>query len=264
MLAAVLLAAAAPRALAANAVQVRASVDRAVVGLGDPFVYTVEAHGPSDMRVVADTGSFVAVGPAQRLRTSGGRVVRIEQRLICLDRPCAPADGPRRVLLPRALVISSGSRTLAPPVAITMRPRVPASAVAAARVQYRVEEQVRPASAPWWLAFAALVLLAFASLVAGVAFVSRRRTSVDADGAGSGARARQGLEHALRLLRESARRPVPDRRRAADYVARTVAEGGGDAVADDATRVAWSATEPGTATVEELADRVEAKRGSGS
>jgi hypothetical protein len=259
-LAVLLLAAVAPRALAANGVQVRASVDVAVVGLGDPFVYTVEAHGPSDLRVVADTGPFVAVAPAKR--THEGDVVRVEQRLICLDRACSPGNDPRRVLLPRAVVISGGSRTLASPVAITVRPRVPASAVTAARVQYRVEDHVRPASAPWWLAVAVLLLLALASLAAAVTLVARSRRR--ADGVASHARAQRGLEHALRLLRESAQRPVPDRRRAADYVARTVAERGREPVADDATRVAWSATEPAKPAVEELADRVETTLGSGS
>lgn len=262
LLAAVLLAAAAPTALAARTVQVSASVDIAVVRLGDPFVYTLEAHGPSDMRVVADTGPFVAVAPAKRRRTHGGEVVRIEQQLICLDRGCSPGKDPRQVLLPRALVISGGSRTLAAPAAITVRPRVPASAVAATRARYRVQDQVRGVSSPWRLVVAALILLAVASLTAAATLLARslRRS----DGAASLARAQRGLEHALQLLRESARRPVPDRRRAADYVARAVAEGGGDVVAAEATRVAWSATEPATVAVEELADRVETTLGSGS
>jgi hypothetical protein len=262
LLAAVVLAAAAPRALAATAVQIRASVDVAVVGLGDPFLYTVEARGPSDMRVVADTGSFVAVAPARRQRTHGGEVVRIEQRLTCLDRGCAPGNAPRRVLLPRALAISGGARAFASPVAITVSPRVPASAVRAARAHYRVEDDVRPASAPWRLAAAGLGLLAVASLAAAAALVRRERRRPGR--IPPHAHAQRGLEHALRLLRESARRPVPDRRRAADYVARAVSERGRDPIADDATRVAWSATEPATPAVEELADRVETTLGGGS
>jgi archaellum component FlaG (FlaF/FlaG flagellin family) len=262
LLAAVLFAAAVAPALAARGVQVSAGVDVATARLGDPFVYTVEAHGPSDMRVIADPGPFVAIAPAKRRRTHGGEVVRIEQRLICLDRTCSPGNVPRRVVLPRALVISGGSRTLAAPAAITIRPRVPASAVAAPRARYRVQDQVRAASAPWLLVVAALVLLAAASLTAAVTLLTRslRRSATVAPDA----RAQRGLEHALRLLRESARRPVPDRRRAADYVALTVAEGGGDVVAAEATRVAWSATAPATLAVEELADRVETTLGSDS
>ena len=70
-----------------------------------------------------------------------------------------------------------------------------------------------------------------------------------------------GLAHALRLLRESARRPVPDRRRAADYVARAAARRGSDSAAD-AIRLAWSAPDPQPPEVAALADRVEATTGA--
>jgi hypothetical protein len=85
----------------------------------------------------------------------------------------------------------------------------------------------------------------------------RRRTT------DSGERLRGGLEHALRLLRESARRPVSDRRRAADYVARAAGTRGSD-VAVDATRVAWSKSDPQPPEVTALADRVETTLGNAS
>jgi hypothetical protein len=67
------------------------------------------------------------------------------------------------------------------------------------------------------------------------------------------------LERALRLLRESARRPGPDRRRAADYLAQTLEAGAALPLARDATRVAWSPPEPAPIDVESLAARAEAE-----
>jgi hypothetical protein len=63
-----------------------------------------------------------------------------------------------------------------------------------------------------------------------------------------------GLADALRLLRESAGRPVADRRRAADFAGQmTDAE-----VRDEATRIAWAPPDPEAGDVDALADRIEA------
>jgi hypothetical protein len=72
-----------------------------------------------------------------------------------------------------------------------------------------------------------------------------------------------GLERALRLLRESAGRPAPDRRRAADYAGRAAAaERGGAQLSDDASRVAWSPPDPEPTDVGALAERIETALGS--
>ena len=107
----------------------RATVDRDVVGLGDPFLYVVEVHGPPDMRVFAEAGPFVVAARPSRSRSNAGTVVRIEQRLICLDRGCAPGEGRRRVALPPVRVKTGQVQSLAPPAKITLAPRVPESAV---------------------------------------------------------------------------------------------------------------------------------------
>jgi hypothetical protein len=253
--------AAAPAATAESAV-VRATVDRQVVGLGDPFLYVVEVHGPPDSTVFAEPGPFVAESPPKRSVSDGGKVVRIEQRLICLDRGCAADGRRRRVALPPVRVISGGARILGAPVTITIEPRVPVTAVKESRVRYRFDDTVRPAGGPSRAAIVALVLLAVVC-VAAAAFllapgVTRRRT------ADSGESLRGGLERALRLLRESARRPVPDRRRAADYVARAAETRGSDVAVVDATRVAWSKHDPQPPEVTALADRVETTLGNAS
>lgn len=247
---------------AAESVVVRATVDRQVVGLGDPFVYVVEVRGAPNATVFAEPGPFVVVTPPRRSVSDGGKVVRIEQRLICLDRSCAPDGRRRRVALPRVRVLSGGTRTLGAPVTITLEPRVPETAVKESRARYRFDDTVRPAGAPSRAAIVALVLLAIVSVAAAALLVApgskRRRTTQ------SGERRRGGLEHALRLLRESARRPVSDRRRAADYVARAAETRGSHVAAVDAIRVAWSKPDPESTDVTALADQVETALGNAS
>ena len=242
-------------AVAADGVVVRATVAPQAVGLGEPFVYSVEVRGPSEMTVFADAAPFVAAAPPRRSRSDGGRLVRIEQRLLCLDRACAPGSRSRVVPLPRVRVVSGSGPTLGGSVAVTLVPHVPEAAVKASRAQYRADSTVRAAGAPWRTTFAALVVLATIALIAAAVILVRRARPAAAKGVDSLGRP-GGLAYALRLLRESARRPVPDRRRAADYVARAVPRDRGDAAAE-ASRIAWSAPEPQPPEVVALADRVE-------
>ena len=109
--------------------------DHRSVGLGDPFRYTVEARGDSTLKVIADTGPFavVAAPKISRSHSGGQTVVRIEQTLACLDRGCAPGAEPRGVLLPAARAVDRSGTVTAPVAALTLVPRVPASAVAASR-----------------------------------------------------------------------------------------------------------------------------------
>jgi hypothetical protein len=245
---------AAGSAAADDGVVVRTTVAPHAVGLGEPFVYSVEVRGPAGMTVFADTAPFVAAAPPRRSRSDGGRLVRIEQRLLCLDRACEPDRRSRLVSLPRVRVVSGGAPTLGARVAVTVVPHVPEAAVKASRAQYRVDSTVRAPGAPWRTTFAALMVLAIAALLAAALMLIRRARPAAA-GVGSLGRP-GGLAHALRLLRESARRPVPDRRRAADYVARAVSCERGDAAAE-ASRIAWSAPDPQPPEVVALADRVE-------
>ena len=249
----------------ASAATVNVTLDHRSVGLGDPFRYTVEARGDSTLKVIADTGPFavLAAPNISRSHSGGQTIVRIEQTLACLDRGCAPGVQPRSVLLPAARATGASGGVTAPAAAITLVPRVPASAVAALRAVYRRQVEVprpstpvSPGLAAVLLAAAAVLLLALASLLAWRGLRRQHGLPVRDRIAG-------GLERALRLLRESAGRPVPDRRRAADYAGRAAAARGGEQVAHEASRIAWAPPEPEPADVSALAEHIESAVGSG-
>jgi hypothetical protein len=92
----------------------------------------------------------------------------------------------------------------------------------------------------------ALAAIALLSLVAAVALVvvpTRRRRRADVD----------ALARAVRLVRESAGRPEPDRRRAADLLARAAGARDRGGLAAEARRIAWAPPDPTVDAVEELA-----------
>jgi hypothetical protein len=231
---------------------VHVSVDHRAVGVGDPFVYTVEASGTSPVRVTADSGPFAVLEAPQVTRSHDGGVetVRVSQRLICIDRGCAPGASPRTVLLPRVRV-TTGDESLSSQAQVVVAPRVPGAAVAASRAPYRTQLTVPAASTPLAPGLLAGLLLAaaVALVLAAVVLVLRGRRPAEAR-----ARRPLGLRDALVLLRESAGRPVADRRRAADFAGR-FADG---AAREEATRVAWGPPGPEAADVGALADRIEA------
>jgi hypothetical protein len=250
---------------AAGAATVHATLDHRTVGLGDPFRYTVEARAASDtLRVSADTGPFaiVAAPKTSRSRTDGVTIVRVEQTLVCLDRGCVPGAQPRTVLLPAARAITASGSAIAPAASITLTPRVPVSAVAVSRAVYRRQVDVPPPSTPISLGAAAVLFAVAAAVLAALAALLvwrgvRRRGTVPVQRRVAG-----GLERALRLLRESAGRPVPDRRRAADYAGLAAAARGGAQVAGEASRIAWAPPDPEPADVGALAEHIESAVGS--
>lgn len=218
---------------------VQASVHPAQVGIGDTFQYVVVAKGLSgaQARVVADPGPFELARPSSVHRD--GDTVRVVQTLVCVDRSCAPGDTARRVTLPAP---RAGS-TVGAAQAVTVVPRVPAQAVAAPRAVYREQTQVPGSAAPFVAVAVVLVIAAVLLALTGAALLAvRRRPEADARGP-------LGLADALRLLRESAARPVPDRRRASDLVARLAGSA-------EATELAWAPPPPEPSDVERLAERV--------
>ena len=86
------------------------AVAPATVGVGDPIAYTVVVRLPArtvdaaSLQIFADTGPFTQIGPTTTTRRTEGDavVVTLEQRLACLDLPCAPADQAARIRLPVA------------------------------------------------------------------------------------------------------------------------------------------------------------------
>jgi len=253
--------AAAPAAGAASGgPTVRASLAPSSVGVGDPFTLTIDAtaRGGGDLRILADSGPFVELG-SPHLSRSGGRV-RLVETLACVDRSCAPGAKPRRVVLPPPRASLGSAAAVGPALVVTVVPHVPQSSVAAAAARYREQTQVARSAAPFGLVAGAAIALAAVLAGAGLALavLALRRPSRAAT---SGIGRAVDLELALRLLRESAARPVPDRRRAADLVAVAAAGEVGDEPATAATRVAWAPPPPGPADVESLARSVESAAG---
>jgi hypothetical protein len=233
--------------IARAGVSVGGSVQPSTVHFGDRFRYVVEAEGVGDgrLRVIADPGAFEIVGAPTTTRS--GDTVHITETLICLSRACVPNDTPRVVTLPAPKAFFGAESITGAAVNVTVAPRVSAAAVK--RGKYVEQKDIAPVHVR--LALGAGISIAFAAVLIGIAAaLAWRRRRMQAAAAGwTGTR----LELALRFLRESAGRPVDDRRRAADFAARAT-EG---SVADEATRLAWGPPEPGAADVETLADDVE-------
>jgi hypothetical protein len=245
---AALLAALSAAAPAAAAPVLRASVEPARVSVGDPFTYVVEAEGVGAATIEADAGAFDAVAEPRVERD--GDSVRVVQRLACLGAACVPETGPRAVALPAP---RAGAATGAPAI-VTVVPRLSAAAVRAERPAFRATTtapdppRAGPAVPALWAA-AALLALAGATLLAAEVRARRRSRRCAAE-------AGDLRDRAVRLLRESALRPPPDRRRAADLARRVVGSG---ELAAAASRLAWSRPEPAPEDVEWLAARVESE-----
>jgi hypothetical protein len=261
---------AAPAAVAAAPpLVVTSSVDRASASVGDRIV--VRLHAAFDpaavdaatVRAELRPGALSPLGPPRLARSAGS--LEVTQLVACLEAACAPTGGAsRRVELPPARAVArlrAGDRSAeaeGAPLVVAVVPRVSAAAVAARRAPYVRQTAVPPPgyrSAPGPLS---AVLLACSLLLLALAVrvvAPRRRSSASASGAHA---ARLG--RALRLVRESARRPGDDRRRALDLLAETLAERAGPRV-DEATRLAWSPREPEAADATALADAVESSVG---
>lgn len=202
------------------------------IGFGDAFTYVVEARGEA-VSIVAPTAPFTRLGPPRLERA--GTLVRLTQRVACLDARCLAAAPTKRVTLPppRARI---GSRTIAgEPVSVSVRSRVTRTRAAAGDEAYR-----RDTSLPAVAAAAGVAWLVPATVAIGLVLVllvllrpsrTRRRSAVDA------------VPRAIRLLRESATRDAADRRRAAALLART-AEPRAQALAEKATTAAWARPSP--------------------
>ncbi|HEY1318031.1 MAG TPA: hypothetical protein VGF10_12485 [Gaiella sp.] len=246
-------------------IRVQADAQPARAGVGDAIRYVVVARFPasavdaSSVRIFADAGALVQTGPATTTRRVDGSalVVTLVQHVACLDLPCAPAAGARRVRLPAPRVTAElTDRGVAigrtEPVTVVVEPRVAGADVRAATPPYRQQTALPAAdgragglSGPFTAAAAVFALIAV--LLAVVAL--RPRSRPDAHEA--------ELARAVRLLRESAGRPVSDRRRAADLVSRVTGSVGARSIAADAARLAWSESSPKAEGTVALAERAE-------
>jgi len=250
--------------LQAAPIHVQAETQPARVGIGDPIRYVVVARVPanqvdaSSVRIFADSGPLAPTAPARTTRRTEGAtlVVTLVQHLACLDVPCAPVHGPRRVGLPPARVTAAltGKGVAigrADPATLVVEPLVADADVGAARPAYREQTALPPAEdragrlvMPIMGAAAALLVVALSLAV--LALRPRARARREAE-----------LARAVRLLRESAARPVTDRRRAADLVSRVAGSAGAGSVAGDASELAWSPDSPEPEGAVALAERAE-------
>jgi hypothetical protein len=255
----------APGTVRAAPIRVQAEARPARVGVGDPIRYVVVARLPesaveaSTVRIFADSGPLAPTAPATTTRRTEGStlVVTLVQRLACLDLPCAPVQGPRSVSLPAARVSAAlrgrGVATgRADPATLVVEPLVAGADVRAARPAYREQTALPVADgragrlvAPIMGAAAVLGVVALSLVV----LVLRPRSRAS--------RREAELARAVRLLRESAARPVTDRRRAADLVSRVAGSTGARSVAAEASELAWSASSPKPEGTVSLAERAE-------
>ena len=230
---------------------------------GDTFAYVIRVTTPEASadaaRIVSDVAPFTRLAPAHVTRavSNGVATITVTETVACLAVGCLPPKAGASVTLPAARVTANGAAVTAEPVAVRVGSRV-----TAAEVKARNPAFSRPTSLPApttsfdpALAAVGLAALGVALVVVGLIVLLaplRRR---------DGARAAEVLdpvERAARLLRESAGRDAPDRRRAAALASRVAEE---QRLANDAATVAWSRPEPGPPDATTLADRLEQAAG---
>ena len=251
---AALVVAAGAEAATAPPPSVAASAPR-TIGFGDAFDYVVEATVPASdaetAELTAGVGPFTVLDakPIERERRGDATVIRLVRRLACMDEGCVGRARSQHIVLPAPVVVVGSRSRAGTGAAITVRGRIalpPPSPGPPDPDLFQADTTIPPATGRspttvfWALATAAVVLLLAALLlVAG----TRRRTVASDD----------PLARAIRLVRESAGRPEPDRRRAADLLARTALERDRAPLAADARRIAWAPAAPAARTVEDLA-----------
>jgi hypothetical protein len=208
---------------------------------------------PASVRVSFGVAPLAALGPVEQ------NGLRFRVVAACLDESCVPDAKPRTVRLTPVRVIARTrdgrpvSASFAWPQLVLV-PRVPAAALRG-NPPLRLETTPpapRYSIAPGTLAAlfdAAAVLIALAA--AGMVVLLRRRAA-----ARRAELDRDPLDRALELVRESARRPPADRRRALNFLA-DVLHGRRPALVDDVEALAWSRPPPSAEAAEELADDVE-------
>jgi hypothetical protein len=240
---------------------VEASAPR-TIGFGDALEYLVEATVPTPEAdaalITADVGAFsvLATAPLERERRGAATILRLRRTLACLDRACLGPRPSRALSLPAPRVSSPAGSALGIPSAVVVRGRVSRQEVAAGLAAYRRDSATPPEADGPGPARVARVLtgIAAAALLGALALVSaprrRRRPATPHE---------DGFARAVRLVRESARRPDPDRRRAADLLARLAADRD-EQLGAGAARVAWSPSRPSSAEVEALAERAAKER----
>lgn len=261
LVAAVLALALAGSGWAATPPSVRASAPRAV-GFADELEYVVEATVPAEeadrARIVAEVGAFTVVetAPLEQEARGDAVVLRLRRTLACLEEACLGPRPSKAVVLPPPRVSSAFGSARGAPTTVGVRGRITAKDVSAGPAAYRRDSATPPkpdGPGPGRVAagLAVLAVLTSSSAVA-VLLPWRRRRPAPRD--------EDPFARAIRLVRESAGRSSPDRRRAAGLLARLAGDRDGR-LGTSATRVAWSPPEPSAADVQALARQAAGDRG---
>jgi hypothetical protein len=231
---------------------VRTSLESGTVEFGAPVtarlvvVLDRDAVRASTLRVVDDLAPLTVLSPARTTRTRSGRLetVTTTQRVACLSAACLSGT----VRLPKVRVSVDGTTVQAPWRTLHVGSRVAAKDLARATPRLVADTtppapsyRVSPSSTATLLEIVAGLAAAGAGLLlAFEALALRRRRIVVPD----------DVTRALRLVRESEQRPVPDRRRALGLLSRLV----DDRAARD---LAWSAPEPEPPAIDDVLERHE-------
>ncbi|MES1248261.1 MAG: hypothetical protein ABUS54_11390 [Actinomycetota bacterium] len=230
---------------------VRTSLGADSVDFGAPLtarlvvVLDRDAVHVGSLDILDDLAPLTVLAPARTTRTRSGRLetVTVTQQVACLTADCLGGA----VRLPKATVTVDGTTVRTPWRSLHVRSRVSAKDLARATPRLAADTtppapayRVSPVSATTALeAIAGVAAAGAVALLALEAFALRRRRLVDEQ---------DELTRALRLLRESEGRDVPDRRRALGLLSRLA----GDRAARD---LAWSAREPDTPAIEDVLER---------
>jgi hypothetical protein len=239
---------------AAGAATVRATFEPSAVGFGDTATARVVVSGADAPRAVFSVAPLTQLGPTRVRRADG--VVVYETPVACLTEACVSPTGRVRIAPEpvRAGNATAGWRPL------TVTGRVTDADVSAARLPFRGDTTVPPATFrldPTTLAVvlvAAAIVLAVAGAVLVLLALRRTRRAREIE-------REDELARALRLARAARGRPERDRRAAAGHVARLLARRD-DRHARAADDLAWSRPSPTPDALSELVDEVEQERRS--
>ena len=262
-----------PPIASAGTLALRTSFDPASPSFGDRIVARVtvaldpRAVRAQTLRIAADLAPLTELGPVRTTRLAHGtlELVSVVSAVACLTDPCVHHAGATRIALPaaRASVLARDGRrerVSAAWPALVVRGRVAAADLNPSRPPF--EADVAPGTPTYRIGPSTLATLldVLAALCAAGAValgawqahvLVRRRRPRPADAP---------LERALRLARESATHPPPDRRRALELLARAL---GRDRRARAASELAWSRPSPEPAELERLVTEIEHGRPPG-
>lgn len=246
---------------------VAGSFEPASVQFGDELTATVtvlldrSSVRAETLRLADDLAPLTQLGPSRTSRTVDGRLETVTVRVpvACLTDPCVARAGANGIALPRlrASVASRGGSLDAVAVQwprLRVGSRVAAADLASATPRFALDAAP---GRPGFRLPPAMLLPALGALAAACAAGALALLLLELDRLRRARRPAPGeLERAVRLVRESARRPAADRRRALGLLGRLL-RARDAALGSAADDLAWSESGPDGERLRELLERVE-------